>query len=115
MDKKFKLYNYILDFDNYTRNYVVNNIPSVYRDIRIHLLDEIYNLEKSIIYAINTKGNIRIKHLIDSKVSISLIDMLLLKIRNIKCLKSSKLDTTVDKLTNVKNIVYGWIVNEEKS
>ena len=115
MDKKFKLYNYILDFDNYTRNYVVNNIPSVYRDIRIHLLDEIYNLEKSIIYAINTKGNIRIKHLIDSKVSISLIDMLLLKIRNIKCLKNSKLDTTVDKLTNVKNIVYGWIVNEEKS
>ena len=115
MDKKFKLYNYILDFDDYTRNYVVNNIPSVYRDIRIHLLDEIYNLEKSIIYAINTKGNIRIKHLIDAKVSISLIDMLLLKIRNIKCLKNSKFDTTIDKLTNVKNIVYGWIVNEEKS
>ncbi|MBQ8892410.1 MAG: hypothetical protein IJ068_06085 [Bacilli bacterium] len=115
MDKNFKLYSYILDFDDYTRKYVVNNIPSVDRDIRIHLLDEIYNLEKSIIYAINTKGNIRIKHLIDSKVSISLIDMLFLKIRDIKCLKSSKLNTSIDKLTNVKNIVYGWIVNEEKS
>ena len=115
MDKNFKLYSYILDFDDYTRKYVVNNIPSVDRDIRIHLLDEIYNLEKSIIYAINTKGNIRIKHLIDSKVSISLIDMLFLKIRDIKCLKSAKLNTSIDKLTNVKNIVYGWIVNEEKS
>ena len=90
MDKNFKLYSYILDFDDYTRKYVANCIPSVDRDVRIHLLDEIYNLEKSIIYAINTKGNVRIKHLIDSKVSISLIDMLFQKVREIKCIKSSK-------------------------
>ena len=47
MDKNFKLYSYILDFDDYTRKYVANCIPSVDRDVRIHLLDEIYNLEKS--------------------------------------------------------------------
>ena len=114
MNKNFKLYSYILDFDNYNRTYIVNSIPSINRDIRIHMLDEIYNLEKSILYAINTKGNIRMKHLIDAKVSISLIDMLFTKVRDVKCINKNKLNTSVDKLTSVKNIVYGWIMNEEK-
>ena len=114
MNNNFKLYNYVLDLDNYINKYVVSSIPSINRDIRIHLLDEIYNLEKSILYSINTKGNIRMKHLIDCKVTISLIDMLFLKIRNIKCIRSNKINTSIDKLTNIKNIVYGWIMNEEK-
>ena len=111
----FKLYKYLIDFDNYTRTYIVNNIPSVDRDIRIHLLDEIYNLEKNILYVIYTKGNIRNKYLIDSKVNISLIDLLLGKIRDIKCCKNTKLNISIDKLTNVKNIIYGWCFNLEKN
>ena len=47
MNTNFKLYSYIFDFDDYNRTYIVNSIPSINRDIRIHMLDEIYNLEKS--------------------------------------------------------------------
>ena len=114
-NNNFKLYSYVIDLENYLNKYITSNIPSINRDIRIHLLDEVYNLEKSILYSINTKGNIRMKHLIDCKVNISLIDMLFSKIRDIKCIKSNKINIFIDKLTNIKNIIYGWIINEEKS
>ena len=79
MNKNFKLYSYILDFDDYNRTYIVNSIPSINRDIRIHMLDEIYNLEKSILYAINTKGNITSNNYILILVELSnLIQMKLL-------------------------------------
>ena len=40
----FILYNKIKDFNKYVRINIANSISSIYRDIRIHLLDECYNL-----------------------------------------------------------------------
>ena len=112
--KDFSLYNKVVDLDNYINRYIANNISSVHRDIRIHLLDEIYNLSKNIFYALYNKGNIRMKYLIELQVNISLIDMFLLKLRNLNTVKKSYIDVSISKLSDIKNIIYGWKFNEEK-
>lgn len=61
-------------FNDYINQYVVSLIPSVHRDIKIHLLDESYNLLKNLYEAIYNKGNIRNKYIIELLVCISLID-----------------------------------------
>lgn len=87
----FSLYNKIIDFNNYVRKYLVINIPNIHRD----------------------KGSIRMKYLTKMKVNISLIDMLITDINNLKCQKSKYINTSINKLEDIKNIIYGWIFNEE--
>ena len=114
-NQNYSLYNKIADFQDYTEKYIVNNIPSVHRNIRIKLLDEIYMLPKNMFYASYNKGNIRMKYLTELQVTISLIDMLLYRLRKIEKIKKHNLDVAISKLGNVKNIVYGWKFKEEKN
>ncbi len=53
MDSKqeFNLYNKITYYISYIRKHVIINIPKIHNDIRIHLLDESYNLVKLLRYA----------------------------------------------------------------
>lgn len=111
--QQFTLYNSILDFNSYVRKYVAINIPVINRDLRIHLMDECYNLTKDMFNAVYNKGNIRMKYLISIRVDISLIDMLLFEIKNLKCQKDKYIVTSISKLEDVKIIIYGWIKNEE--
>lgn len=62
-------------------------IPNVRRNLRIHLLDEVYMLSKNMFYATYNKGNIRIKYLIEMQVNISLIDMMSSEIMSLNCVK----------------------------
>ena len=103
----FNLYRKVLDYETYVRKYVVINIPSVHRDIRIRFLDEIYQLIRNLYEAIYTKGNIRIK------VSVSLLDFLTTKVREMKCVSNHHIDVSVDKLAEIKNMVFAWKQNEE--
>ena len=109
----FKLYRKIIDYDSYVRKYITINIPSIHRDIRIHFLDEIYNLLKTLHLAIYTKGNVRIKNITELQVSISLLDFLTTKIREMKCVNKKHIDVSTDKLAEIKNIVFAWKHNEE--
>lgn len=113
LPNEFVLYNKIKDFNNYIRYYVANNIPSVHRDIRIHLLDECYNLNSLLFYSVYNKGNIRCKYLIDLRVKISLIDLLINDLKELKIIKNKTLVSAISKLATIKNIVYGWVLNEE--
>ena len=110
----FTLYNKIRDFNSYVRVNIVNSIPSVYRDIRIHLLDECYNSVSLLFGAVYNKGNIRLKYLNDLRIKISLIDLLISDIRDYKIIKDKTLNVAISKLATIKNIVYGWVINEEK-
>ena len=111
--KSFTLYNKILDFNDYVRKNICNNIPNIHRDIRIHLLDECYNLAKNMFGASYNKGNVRRKYLADLRVNLSLIDMLITQIKNLGCVKNQTLNVSINKITCIKNIIYGWIINEE--
>lgn len=42
----FTIYNKILDYSSYVKQYVVVCIPNNHRNIRIHFLDELYMLSK---------------------------------------------------------------------
>ena len=110
----FVLYNKIRDFNNYIRINIANNIPSVYRDMRIHLLDECYNLSSLLFGAVYNKGNIRLKYLNEIRIKLSLIDLLISDIRYLKVIKGKSLNVSISKLATIKNIVYGWVINEEK-
>lgn len=110
----FTIYNKILDYNQYVRTYIAVSIPNINRDIRIHLLDEIYNLSKNMFYAIYNKGNIRMKHIIEMQVNVSLIDMLIRQLQELKCISKKHIDTSIKKLSDIKNIIYAWKYNEEE-
>ena len=110
----FTLYNKVRDFNTYVRINIANSIPSVYRDIRIHLLDECYNMASLLFGAVYNKGNIRLKYLNDLRIKLSLIDLLISDIRDYKIIKDKTLNVAISKLATIKNIVYGWVINEEK-
>ena len=116
-DKKsqeFVLYNKSRDFNNYIRTNIANSIPSIYRDIRIHLLDECYEFVSLLFGAIYNKGNIRMKYLNDMRIKLSLIDYLIIEIQEYKIVKDKTLNVAISKLATIKNMVYGWVINEEK-
>ncbi len=90
-------------------------MPVIYRDIRIHLLDECYNLTSLLFGATYNKGNVRLKYLNDMRIKLSLLDLLISDLREYKIIKDKTLNVVISKLAVIKNIVYGWIINEEKN
>ncbi len=113
-EQDFTIYNKIKDFNGYVRTNIVNSIPSVYRDMRIHLLDECYNLVSLLFGAVYNKGNVRVKYLNEMRIKLSLIDYIFTDIRDLKIVKEKTIMVAISKLATIKNIVYGWIANEEK-
>ena len=115
MKSDFVLYNKIIYYDKYVRRYLPSVIPSVYRDLRIHLFDENYNLIKYLYKVSYTKGNIKNKYITEMLVTISLIDYLLSTILDF-CPKGKKYITkSIGMLTEIKNIIYALKRNSDKS
>lgn len=111
--KEFKLYLEVINYSNYVRKYVLPDISSVHRDLRIYLLDEIYNLKKYLVSAQYTKGNIRIKYLTDLYVTVCMIDIITTEIKEF-CPNSSKhIVSAIKSLTKIKNMIYAWRQNPE--
>ena len=106
-NKQYTLYNKMIDFKSYIRNYVVINIPNIHKDIRIHLMDECYKILDNLFHASYNKGNIRMKY------NLSMIDVMITDINNLKCVKDSYVKSMIGKITDIKTIIYGWILNEE--
>ncbi len=113
-NQEFKIYNRMMDYINYTRKYIVPMIPAVHRDLRIHLLDEIYYLSKNMFSSIYNKGNIRMKYLVEMQVNISMIDMLMSEMKALKCINKHREEASLLKLSEIKNIIYAWKLNEEQ-
>lgn len=109
----FTIYNKIIDYNQYVKQYITVSIPSNQRDIRIHFLDEIYSLAKNMFNAIYNKGNIRMKYIVEMQINISLLDMMTSELKNQKCISKKHLDSSIKKLSDIKNIVYAWKINEE--
>ena len=111
--KEFRLYNEVISFSKYIRRYVIGDITSIHRDLRIHLLDEIYNLKRDLISAINNKGNIRSKNINDMLISIAMIDIIIDEIRDYN--KSKHIDKSIGMITNIKGMILGWRKTIEES
>lgn len=109
----FTIYNKIIDYNKYIKQYITVSIPSNQRDLRIHFLDEAYLLSKNMFSAIYNKGNIRMKHIIEMQINISLLDMMTNDLRMQKCISKNHIDSSIKKLSDIKNIVYAWKINEE--
>lgn len=101
-------------FSNYVNEYVVSLIPNVHKDVRIHLLDEIYELLKHLYEAIYNKGNIRSKSVTQMIVSISLIDNLFRRIAKYNVKNEKHIVRAIGLLADVKNMTYAWRNNIEK-
>jgi len=109
MKDSVSLYRQLADLVSYVNTYITNTIPSVHRDTRIHLLDEIYNLRKNILYSINTIDDNRINYLIDTKMNILMIELMFNDIKKMNCCKIDRLDDGEKMLNSIKKIVYDWI------
>lgn len=110
----FHLETAIKDFDKYIIMYISNNIPKVRRNLKIHLEDECYNLVRYLYEAIYTKGNIRAKNITEMLVICSLIDHFLEQLKEDKNLNKKKLENSIFKLTEIKNMTRGWKESHEQ-
>ena len=109
----FTLYTKVYNYYSYVREYVSINIPNVHRDIRIHLLDESYSLVRHIYADAYTKGNVRMKNIAETLITISMLDMLSRELIEI-CPKNKKhIITSIGMLAEIKNMIYAWKNNEE--
>ena len=104
----FIIYNLVLNYEKYIRKYVLNKIPNNHRDLRIHLMDENYNLVKYLYYAIYNKGNIRTKYITDLLISLSLLDYILSLIMTVTPENKKYIITSLEYLANIKNMVFTW-------
>ena len=112
-NNEFRLYREVVNYSNYVRKYVNSNISSVNRDLRIHLMDEIYNLERNLVSAESTRGNIRVKYITEMIINEKMLDIISNNIR-LFCPKSKKhLDKSIEFLTKIKNMTYAWKDNPE--
>lgn len=114
-DNVFKLIDKVSDFDLYIRNYVLCDIPKTYNDIRIHTLDELYNLVKNIKFSSITKGNIQNKYLTDTLVNISMIDYYFTCLIKLNLCNNKRIEKSLFKLAEIKNVCYSWYnkINEK--
>ncbi len=108
LNSEFKMYNKVAEFNRYVRNTITNFIPSVHRDIRIHLLDENYSLLHNLLSASYNKGNIRIKYINEMIVNISMIDYLLGEVLELSENNSKKILRAIRMLSEIKNMIYSW-------
>ena len=112
---KYSLNNKVKRLIIYSRNNIINSIPKIHTDIRIKYTDELYALSKNILYASYNKGNIRMKYLIEIQTNISFLDMLLDILNTCNIIKKHNIEATINYLSDIKNIIYGWKYNEEKT
>lgn len=110
----YRLYNKIIFFTTYSRSYILSSIPKIHHDIKIHYADELYYLTKNMLYATYNKGNIRMKYLVELQVNLSMIDFLLIQLKDLNCIKNKNVNSAINLLTEIKNIIYGWKFNEEE-
>lgn len=115
-DNVFKLMDKIKSYDLYVRKYVINDIPKIHNDIRIHIFDELFEPVKNVKLSSLTKGNIQIKNLINTLLNISVLDYLFDLLLELNLCSKDKALKSLSKLADIKNIVYSWYnkVNEEK-
>ena len=107
-NSEFKLYNKVVDFNRYVRTIIITFIPSVHRDIRIHLLDENYSLMRSLLSASFNRGNIRTKYINEIIVNVSMIDYLLGEILALSSDNAKKILRGISMLSEIKNMIYAW-------
>ena len=112
--KRYKLYDRLVELDAYVRKHIAINIPNAQRDIRIHLLDELYDAIKCVVSAGYNQGRIRVKFLVELRVHLAMINMLFEKTRDLDCAADKRFVTASRKLSEIRNIVYGWYVKEAK-
>lgn len=101
-------------FNDYINEYIIPLIPSVHRDVRIHLLDETYELLKHLYEVIYNKGNIRSKCITQMVVSISLIDNLFRRIQKYNQNNEKHIIRAIGLLADIRNMTYAWRSNIEK-
>ncbi len=114
-DNGFKLYVETQNYSRYVRKYILSNISNVYRDLRVHLTDEIYNLERNLVAGQSNKGNIRDKYITEMIINIKMLDLISSDIRDF-CPETKKyVDKSIGNLAYIKNMTYRWKLNPEQN
>lgn len=104
----------IYSLDTYIRQNVAPTIPKVHNDIRIHLLDQIFEMLANVKKAAFTKGNMRAKYITDALVNVSLADYLMKELNELHLVDHKRMNTTIYKLTDIKNILFVWMNKENE-
>ena len=106
--EEFYIRSKMIELDKYIRKFLVNSIPSNNRDLRIHLLDELYSMIKNLHYAIANNKNIRIKSITDTLISISMIDYIFESLNKCDSVNQLHLRKATEKLLDLRNMIKSW-------
>lgn len=117
-DNSYLIYHKVNDFEEYSEKYIINSIPAVHRHIRIHFVDETYNLLHHLFLAYHDdRNNQRRKYLIECLTSVSSIDHYITKLRKLsddKIIKEARLDELSYKLAIIRSLLYKWKTKVDK-
>lgn len=102
MSNTFRILDMANDLEEYIRLHIANTIPNIHRDLRIHILNECYELECAIVRSGRTRGNIRQKWLVEITVLLTLIDNSLQKLHRIQNVDARRLEVCARMLADLK-------------
>lgn len=109
----FKLLNKSKLLLKYMESNILINIPKVYSSYRRGIEDNIIELNSNIIRANINTGNIRNKYQKEVLVNISMIDLYLDILLELKIINKKKFMTIINMLNEIRKMTNGWIENEK--
>ncbi len=99
----------------YYENYIMANFPKEKKHIKARCNDALNSLHENILRANVNEGSIRGKYQKECLVYVSILDFNFHLIYELKIITHRRYKSLLTLLSNIKNLLYGWINAEKKS
>ncbi len=113
-NRKYSLLNNVQNFVKYIGGVISPKIPANKRDLRIRLMDDVYELLSLTYLSFYHSGKERIKYLIDIKAKVSMLEFLFGLLKDYNIINNKVFEKSISDITMIRNFVYGWGISEEK-
>ena len=110
----FKIMNKVKYLIRYADDYLFESFPKYHLAIKINLEKCLYNLLEESIRARINSGNIRVKHIREIIVNISMIDYYVGEMNDKKIIIKKRYISFINCLNEISKMCYGWLSYEEK-
>jgi len=114
MNDKFILINKERQFYTYLDKFFFSSFPKNEWVLKDRVYKDLFNLIENTIAFNMTKGNIKAKHLTNCKINISMIDFIINTILEKELVKKRRVLSAINKLNEIKKIIFSLELNEAK-
>ena len=112
-DSNFKIISKMKYLIKYINDYVFSGFPKTYLALKINLEKCMYNIIEETLRARLNLGNIRVKHIKEILINLSLIDYYIGEVYDKKIIIYKRYCACININNEVYKMVYRWLLNEE--